>query len=52
MTVIESELKVIKQNSLDFHIRLEVAGANLIIENMDIDVELIKTRASEPNEVQ
>ena len=50
MTVIESELKVIKQNSLDFHIRLEVAGANLIIENMDIDVELIKTRASEPNE--
>lgn len=50
MTVIETELKVIKQNSLDFHIRLEVAGANLIIENLDIDVELIKTRASEPNE--
>lgn len=49
MTVIESDVKVIKQNSLDFHLRLEIAGADLIIEDMDIDVEFVKTRASEPN---
>ena len=49
MTIIESEVKVIKQNSLDFHLRLEIAGADLVIEDMDIDVEYIKTRESEPN---
>lgn len=49
MTTIESEIKVIKYNSLDFHLRLEIAGADLIIEDMDIDVEFVKTRASEPN---
>ena len=42
MTVIESDVKVIKQNSLDFHLRLEIAGADLIIEDMDIDVEFVK----------
>lgn len=49
MTTIESEIKVIKQNALDFHLRLEIAGADLVIEDMDIDVEYVKTRASEPN---
>ena len=49
MTTIESEIKVIKYNSLDFHLRLEIAGADLVIEDMDIDVEFIKTRAEEPN---
>lgn len=49
MTIIESETKIIKQNALDFHLRLEIAGADLIIEDLDIDVEYIKSRASEPN---
>lgn len=49
MTTIESEIKVIRYNSLDFHLRLEIAGADVIIEDMDIDVELVKTRESEPN---
>ena len=39
MATIESEIKVIKYNSLDFHLRLEIAGADLIIEDMDIDVD-------------
>lgn len=49
MTIIEPEYKVIKQNALDFHLRLEIAGADLVIEDLDIDVEYVKTRASEPN---
>ena len=44
MTTIEPEIKVIRYNSLDFHLRLEIAGADLVIEDMDIDVEFIKTR--------
>ena len=39
MAIIEPEYKVIKQNSLDFHLRLEIAGANLVVEDLDIDVE-------------
>ena len=49
MTTIESEIKVIRYNSLDFHLRLEIAGADLVIEDMDIDVEFVKTREAEPN---
>lgn len=49
MTRIEPEYKVIKQNALDFHLRLEIAGANLVIEDLNIDVEYVKTRASNPN---
>ena len=49
MAIIEPEYKVIKQNALDFHLRLEIAGADLVIEDLDIDVEYVKTRASEPN---
>lgn len=49
MTIIEPEYKIIKQNALDFHLRLEIAGADLVIENLDIDVEYVKTKASEPN---
>lgn len=49
MTIIEPEYKVIKQKALDFHLRLDIAGANLVIEDLDIDVEYVKTRASEPN---
>ena len=33
MAIIEPEYKIIKQNSLDFHLRLEIAGADLVIEN-------------------
>lgn len=49
MAIIEADAKIIKQKSLDFHIRLEIAGADLIIEDLDIDVEFVKTRSSEPN---
>ena len=49
MNIIEPEIKILKQDSLDFHLRLEIAGADLIIENMDIDIEYIKTRETEPN---
>ena len=47
--IIEPQIKELKQNSLDFHLRLEIAGADLIIEDMDIDVEYIKTTDSNPN---
>lgn len=47
--IIESEIKKIYQNSLDFHLRLEIAGADLIIEDMDIDVEYIKSKDPNPN---
>ena len=47
--VIEPQIKEIYQNSLDFHLRLEIAGADLIIEDMDIDVEYIKSDDPNPN---
>lgn len=49
MAIIEPEYKRIKQESLDFNLRLEIAGADLIIEDLDIDVEYVKTREAEPN---
>ena len=47
--VIEPHIKEIYQNSLDFHLRLEIAGADLIIEDMDFDVEYIKSDDPNPN---
>ena len=47
--IIESDVKILKQSGLDFHLRVEIAGADLVIENMDIDIEFVKTRADEPN---
>ena len=44
--VIEPHIKEIYQNSLDFHLRLEIAGADLIIEDMDI----LQKRINDTNE--
>ena len=46
---IKTETTKIRNSSLDFHIRLEIAGADLIIEDLDIDVEFVKSKAKEPN---
>lgn len=47
--IIEGGIKKIIKSSLEFHIRLEISGADLVIEDLDIDIELLQSRNSEPN---
>lgn len=40
---------LLRQQSLNFRIRLDIGGANIRIEDLDIDFDVIKTNTSEPN---